>query len=153
MFSKHFQSRVSEARLGEASWPPARNVEKPIDGEAMSEGTALEASQESGSFHARRNEWSLRGMVGVGFIILAVGAGGYELAALAMSGRYSPVTLGEIWFMLDVGSLNLVQAVIQRFLHPALWDPIIVWLLRWPLWSLLGGPGIALATIYLARRR
>lgn len=92
-------------------------------------------------------------VVGAGLLLSAVAVGGYELATLAMSGRYSPVTLGEIWYTLDVASLNLVQAVIQRFLHPALWDPLIVWLLRWPLWSVFGGIGVVLATIHLARSR
>jgi len=118
----------------------------------MSKVTAPALPRE-GHIAAGRNIAPLRATIGVAFIILAIGVGGYELAGLAVSGRYSPATLGETWFALDVGSLNLVQAVIQRFLHPGLWDPIIVWLLRWPLWSLLGGPGIALAMIYLARRR
>ncbi len=93
-----------------------------------------------------------RAIIGVALIILAVGAGGYDLASFAMSGQFGAITLGQIWFALDVGSLNLLQAVIQRFLHPALWDPIIVWVLRWPLWSLLAGPGVGLAIIYFSRR-
>lgn len=119
----------------------------------MVEGTAAITAQTQGQPAPSRRFGLCRALIGVGLIVLAVGAAGHDLASFAVSGRYDAATLGEIWFALDVSSLNLVQAVIQRFLHPGLWDPVIVWLLRWPLWSLLGGPGVALAIIYFARRR
>jgi len=43
--------------------------------------------------------------------------------------RWAPIALGQLWFDLDRSSLNLVQAVVQRYLHPFLWDPIIVTIL------------------------
>jgi hypothetical protein len=58
--------------------------------------------------------------------------------------------LGELWFRLDPGSLNLAQAVVQRYLHPALWDPAIVAVLRLPAVVAFGLPGLALV---LACRR
>ena len=63
------------------------------------------------------------------------------------------VPSGEFWFTLHVGSLNLAQAVIQRYIHPALWDPVIDGLLQWPAWSLLGAPGVVLAFGLPAGRR
>ena len=39
---------------------------------------------------------------------------------------FAPIALGQLWFDLSPGSLNLVQAVIQRYIHPFLWDPIIL---------------------------
>jgi hypothetical protein len=38
---------------------------------------------------------------------------------------FAPIVLGQLWFDLSPGSLNLVQAVVQRYIHPALWDPVI----------------------------
>jgi hypothetical protein len=38
----------------------------------------------------------------------------------------------------------LIQAVVQRYLHPFLWDPIITIVLQWPAWSLLGAPAAIL---------
>lgn len=119
----------------------------------MSEVVVLGPSPDDARLLMRPRRRSRPLILSAGLVLLAVAVGGYELATLAMSGRYSPVTLGEIWYALDVGSLNLVQAVIQRFLHPALWDPLIVWLLRWPVWSLFGGIGVVLTTIHLARSR
>ena len=39
---------------------------------------------------------------------------------------WAPIALGQLWFDLNRSSLNLVQAVVQRYIHPFLWDPIIV---------------------------
>ena len=43
----------------------------------------------------------------------------------------APIALGQLWFDLYRSSLNLVQAVVQRYIHPFLWDPIIVTILLW----------------------
>jgi hypothetical protein len=40
--------------------------------------------------------------------------------------HWAPIALGQLWFDLSPSSLNLVQAVVQRYIHPFLWDPIIV---------------------------
>lgn len=42
---------------------------------------------------------------------------------------------GETWFALHTESLNLAQAVIQRYLHPTLWDSIVVPILQRPFWE------------------
>ena len=47
------------------------------------------------------------------------------------TGRWAPIAIGQLWFDLDRSSLNLVQAVVQRYVHPFLWDPIIVTVLLW----------------------
>ncbi len=66
---------------------------------------------------------------------------------------YAAIVVGELWFDLHVGSLNLAQAVIQRYLHPALWDPAIVWVLRLPAWLVFAVPGLALSILCRKRRR
>ncbi|HLW28622.1 MAG TPA: hypothetical protein VKY54_12880 [Kiloniellales bacterium] len=50
--------------------------------------------------------------------------------------------LGEIWFSLDPGSLNLVQAVIERYLLAFLWDPLLLTLLTWAAAPILAALGI-----------
>lgn len=40
---------------------------------------------------------------------------------------------------------NLVQAVLQRCVHPAVWDPVLVTVLLLPLWLTLAVPGLLLA--------
>src|SRR6516165_3061324 len=77
----------------------------------------------------------------------------YELGVYAESGGYRVIPLGELWFDVHVASLNLIQAVVQRYLHPFLWDPVITAVLQWPAWSLLGALAGILIAIAPNRRR
>jgi hypothetical protein len=43
--------------------------------------------------------------------------------------HWAPIALGQLWYDLNRSSLNLLQAVVQRYVHPFLWDPIIVTIL------------------------
>ena len=43
--------------------------------------------------------------------------------------------LGTDWFNFSPSSLNLSQAIIQRYVHPVLWDPVFVKILLMPSWS------------------
>jgi hypothetical protein len=82
-------------------------------------------------------------------------AGGEALASF-QAGQWSPTAAGELWFRLDPFSLNLSQAVIQRYVAAWLWDPAIVTVLLAPAWIVLGLPGAALTRVgrsLRARRR
>ena len=67
------------------------------------------------------------------------------LAALAVLGRdliawhethsFAPIALGQLWYDIDRGSLNTLQAAVQRHVAPWLWDPVIATVLRW--WAVL----------------
>lgn len=101
--------------------------------------------------------WSRIGVIvattiGCVMVILALAALGHELVGYYETGTFRPIAAGEYWFKLDVGSLNFMQAIIQRYIHPFLWDPIIAGVLQWPAWSLLGGFGVALAFAFPIRR-
>ena len=54
---------------------------------------------------------------------------------------------------IDIGSLNLSQAVIQRYISPWLWDPAIQTVLTAPAWLVLAIIAVlALANDALRRR-
>jgi hypothetical protein len=62
--------------------------------------------------------------------------------------------LGEIWYKAHAGSLNLIQAVVERYLSPKLWDPGIIWFLLQPAALLATGLAIlSLIPALLLRRR
>jgi hypothetical protein len=67
------------------------------------------------------------------------------------AGAIVGIALGQLWYDLDRGSLNLMQAVVQRHLLPAIWDPGIIALLQWPTWVVFLIP--ALILLLLGRRR
>jgi hypothetical protein len=61
--------------------------------------------------------------------------------------HWAPIALGQLWFDLDRSSLNLVQAVVQRYIHPYLWDPIIVTVLLWWAFAVLMVLGVLILAL------
>jgi hypothetical protein len=60
---------------------------------------------------------------------------------------------GELWYRLSPGTLNLTQAVTQRYVLPELWDPVLLTALLWPACLVLGVPGLVLLALGSLRRR
>ena len=52
--------------------------------------------------------------------------------ALWLQGQNFALVAGQLWYQMDVGSLNLAQVIVQRYLHPALWDYVLLPLLQRP---------------------
>lgn len=74
-------------------------------------------------------------------LALLLGLGGlWLLGADAVrsldQGALSLKPLGQVWYEADAGSLNLAQAVVERYLFPELWHPVITTFLSWPAWVL-----------------
>ncbi len=95
----------------------------------------------------------------LGWVLLLIAAllliGG---VVLAVSGGSATEVAGAIWYRVHPDTLNLSQAVTQRYIWPTLWDPLAISVLTRPLWLavlivvlVFGVPGGALA--YLFRRR
>ncbi|MFT6656995.1 hypothetical protein [Maritalea sp.] len=63
--------------------------------------------------------------------------------------------LGQIWFQIDQAmgtlTLNTLQAIVQRYVHPIVWDPFIVTILGAPAWLFCAIIGILF--LYLGRTR
>ena len=64
----------------------------------------------------------------IGWIVFLAGAAVLvrDLLVWIDTKHWAPIALGQLWYQLNRSSLNLVQAVVQRYIHPFLWDPIIV---------------------------
>jgi hypothetical protein len=58
-----------------------------------------------------------------------------------------------LWYQLNRSSLNLVQAVIQRYILPFLWDPIIVTVLLSWAFAVLMILGVLLLVVFRKRVR
>lgn len=87
-------------------------------------------------------------IVGVLLLLVALIALGADAIAAFSGGGFWPASLGMRWFEVHPASLNFLQALVQRYVHPVLWDPAIVFLLKWPAWLFLGLVG----TLLLYRR-
>ena len=90
-------------------------------------------------------------VIGWILVIASVALFAHDILASIDAGTLILISAGELWFSLDNGSLNLMQAVTQRYVLPALWDPVIVTILLWPATMVLGIPGILL--VRLTRKR
>lgn len=67
-------------------------------------------------------------------VILAVLDGARSVAA----SEIVMTPLGKSWFAASPETLNLAQALVQRYLLPAIWDPFIIWVLNQPGFLVMG---------------
>jgi hypothetical protein len=90
----------------------------------------------------------------IGGILLVAGlaALGLDLWLASRTGAFHLSAAGELWFRLHPGSLNLTQAVVQRYLLPELWDPVLLTVLLWPAALVLAVPGLILLALGSAGR-
>ena len=90
-------------------------------------------------------------LLGVAFLVAAALVLGVDLSAAGggggAGGGLRP--LGALWYDLDPGSLNLVQAVIERYIWEPLWDPLLITVLQWPAVAVFGVLGLALFAVGL----
>ena len=89
----------------------------------------------------------------IGWIIFLAGVSVLVRDALVWidTKHWAPIALGQLWYDLNRASLNLVQAVVQRYIHPFLWDPVIVSILLCWAFVVLMVLGVLLLIIF--RRR
>lgn len=76
---------------------------------------------------------------------LAIGA--WEIFGQREGGETHLRPAGELWFQLDTGSLNLMQAIVERYIWPPLWDPGVVSLLQLPALLIFAVPGLLLVLL------
>ena len=100
----------------------------------------------------RRRGWGIA-LLAAGIALDLVGSAAFAYGAAVAGGPL--VALGQLWYRLDVGSLNLTQAIVQRRIHPLLWDPVLVAVLLQPAFVVFSLPGAVLiiAAVLLLRRR
>lgn len=87
------------------------------------------------------------------FIALGLGALAYDAWIFLDSGAVRLTALGQLWYWVHPGSLNLSQAVIERYIHPVLWDPVIITVLLAPAALVFLVIGIVLGLIFRRRGR
>lgn len=83
-------------------------------------------------------------VIGLLLVAVAVIVAAIEMSRSFESGKWNVIPLGKLWYDLSPGSLNLIQAVTQRYLAPQIWEPGVVTVLTWPAWGVLGGLGLVL---------
>ena len=87
-------------------------------------------------------------IIGWVLVVIAIGALGHEAFSWLLSGAYRSFAFGQMWAAIDRGSLNLIQAGIQRHVAPWLWEEVVLRILLAPAWLVLAVPGAALAWLF-----
>ena len=91
--------------------------------------------------------------ISVFFAALALWALFYDYILRAGDGV---LLTGEAWFAISPDSINLVQAIIQRYVYPPVWDELVLPILQAPFWivcAVLGGFFVLLWGAMARRRR
>ncbi len=89
--------------------------------------------------------------IGSLLLLAAVVVGGFDGLNYLRSGEELFRPIGAWWYQLHSESLLLLQPAIERYILPALWDPVVLTALEQPLAVVLAVLGIVL--LLLARRR
>jgi hypothetical protein len=87
------------------------------------------------------------------FTLGALAVAAWELFGRAPGQPFGLRPAGELWYRIDPGSLNLVQAVVERYIWPPLWDPAIIGLLQLPALVVSAVPAAALFALCFWRAR
>ncbi|MDF1721173.1 MAG: hypothetical protein P1U65_10905 [Minwuia sp.] len=90
-------------------------------------------------------------LLGYLLLFLAIAALGAEILTSVQAGEWIVLTAGDVWAEIDRESIGLVQVGLERYVHPFLFDPLLLTVLLWPAWAVAGVP--ALLILVLARRR
>jgi len=87
--------------------------------------------------------------------VLLVALGGLALLSdLHITGGgldYRPEALGQVWHGWHAPSLNLVQAIVERYVLPQLWRHVLLPLLLIPAWLVAAGGGALLIALTYVR--
>ena len=73
-----------------------------------------------------------------------------DVTRSVMGGRLYVTPIGETLVTLTPGKLGLAQAFVERQVHPFIWDPVLVDLMRLPVWLAVGAIGCL--AIWLGRK-
>jgi hypothetical protein len=94
---------------------------------------------------------TIRRLLGIFFVVVALVVLAADLLAAAKNADSRIMPLGQLWYTLDSGSLNLVQVIIERYIWEPLWDPVLAGFLQWPAAPVFGLLGIVLLVAPVVR--
>ncbi len=90
-------------------------------------------------------------LFGLFFLLAALLVLAADLAAAGQGSDTEIMPLGALWYSLNSASLNLVQAVIERYIWEPLWDPVLLAVLQWPAAPAFGLLGVVLMVLSFLR--
>ena len=86
-------------------------------------------------------------VLGWSLLLAAFAIMGRELYLLADTGKMKLLSWGEFWYSLHPASLNLYQAVVERYVSQAFWDNVLAPMLLWDAFLVFAVPGAVLVAL------
>ena len=71
--------------------------------------------------------------LGWAFVIIALLLGIWDLVSWFVLGKFVVPDVGSVWYLAHPDSLLVLEPAISRYLHPYLWNPVIVGILLAPI--------------------
>jgi hypothetical protein len=88
-------------------------------------------------------DWVLT-ILGLAFIAVSILALGWDAQLSFAEAEPTFKPIGLYWYELHVGSYNGIQVLLERYIWPPLWDPVLLSIIQWPVWVLFLPIGILL---------
>ncbi len=112
------------------------------------------AEPESGFESEGRRLRKLGCFLGWPFAIATFAVAAWEFIAREPEKGFELRPAGQMWYLIDKDSLGLFQVVVERYIWPPLWDPVIFSLLQLPSIVIPLVPALVFLTLcYLRIRR
>ncbi|MET1413572.1 hypothetical protein ABVF61_14965 [Roseibium sp. HPY-6] len=90
-------------------------------------------------------------LAGLGLLAVAIIAGISDASTSIAQSQTQLQPLGQLLFSLFPDTFPILQPAIERHVHPALWDPVLLTLMTWPVWAVFAPLGLAF--LWLGARR
>ena len=74
-------------------------------------------------------------LMGLAFLAIAIIAGISDASTSIAQSQVQLQPLGQLLFGLFPDTFPILQPAIERHVHPALWDPVLLTLMTWPVWA------------------
>ena len=87
--------------------------------------------------------WLLR-IIGGLSLLIAIAMGIIDANSWVMSGDFIFTDIGSMWYSTHPTSLQVIEPVVSRYIHPALWNPFITNVLLCPVTPAFGLLGLIL---------
>ena len=71
-------------------------------------------------------------VLGRGLIFSGIFLGLWDIVCWSLFGRFSIPDVGSLWYRFHAESLLLLEPAVSRYVHPYLWDPIMLEILIAP---------------------
>jgi hypothetical protein len=92
-------------------------------------------------------------IIGWLFLLIAIAIGILDVYSWVISDNFILTDIGSMWYLIHPISLQVIEPIVSRYIHPALWYPFITNVLLWPATPAFGLLGLTLVLFFRNKTR